>query len=165
MTKKLKLNVDNDEIKQAILNYFEGKDIKITNSENPDLTVFFGDIEDNSLKANTINIHPSLLPAFPTNDAIKESYLSGVKVSGITIHYVEPDNFYGRIIAQYPVLIGNNTHFDEFEKEIIKLCAKFAPQVIDTVINDKVFDFSQLYQPSSPCQKQGGCRGCKGCHN
>jgi phosphoribosylglycinamide formyltransferase-1 len=164
MTKKLNLNVNNDEIKQSILNYFKDKDVEVTDAQDCDLTVLFA-AENNNAQANTINIHPALLPAFATDEAIKDSFLSGIKVSGITVHYVEPNNFYGRIIAQYPVLIGNDTHFDEFKKEIIKLCAKFTPQVIDTVLNDKVFDFSQLYQPSSPCQKQGGCSGCKGCHN
>jgi phosphoribosylglycinamide formyltransferase-1 len=163
MTKKLKLNINNDEIQKAITNYFLNKDVELVNDDIADLTVTFND-EKVPAKGTVINIHPSLLPAFATKNSIKDSFLYGVKVSGITIHCVEKENFYGRIITQYPVLIGNDTHFDEFEKEIIKLCAKIAPQIIETILNDKVFDFLQLYQ-SSPCQKQGGCSGCKGCKN
>ena len=109
---------------------------------------------------NTINLHPSLLPSFKGKDAIKESYLAGVKVSGITIHRVEPDNFYGKIIAQVPILIGNDTHFDEFETEIINIASKIFPKVIETVLEGKVFDFSDLFK-SSGCG--GNCSSCGGC--
>jgi phosphoribosylglycinamide formyltransferase-1 len=163
MTKKLKLNINNNTIEKAIIKYFRDKDVKVVNEGLADLTVTFCG-NDIATDENIINIHPSLLPAFATKEAIKDSFLYGVKVSGISIHYIEKGNFYGRIIAQYPILIGNNTHFDEYENEIIKLCAKISPQIIETVLNDKVFDFSQLYQ-TSPCQKQGGCTSCHGCHN
>lgn len=102
-----------------------------------------------------VNIHPSLLPSFNGRDAIQRAYISGVKVSGITIHYLENGPDHGKIIAQYPVLIGNSTHFDEFEKEIHNLENLLYPIVIDKIIKDEVFDFSDLI---------GGCGGCRGCH-
>ena len=47
-----------------------------------------------------INIHPSLLPAFKGKDAIKQAFDYGVKVFGVTIHYVDMSLDGGKIIAQ-----------------------------------------------------------------
>lgn len=47
-----------------------------------------------------INIHPSLLPAFKGAHAVEQAVEYGVKVYGITIHYVNSDLDGGRIIAQ-----------------------------------------------------------------
>jgi len=112
-----------------------------------------------------INIHPSLLPAFKGKDAIKRAFLAGIKVSGVTVHHVEERVDSGKIIAQYPVLIGNLTHFDEFEKEIHQIEHILYPIVIEKILNDEVFDFSDLI---GGCNKggcsSGGCGGCGGCH-
>lgn len=106
-----------------------------------------------------INIHPSLLPAFKGKDAIKHAFLAGVKVSGITIHWVEKQIDSGKIIAQYPVFIDNLMRFDELEEEIHCIEHKLYPVVIEKVLEDKVFDFQDLMK--SGCSKDKGCGGCK----
>ncbi len=110
-----------------------------------------------------LNIHPSLLPSFMKEDAITKSYLSGIKVSGVTIHKVEKDNFYGKILAQYPVLIGLETHLEEFTDDLEKVGARLYPPVIEAIINDTVFDFQDLFK--NPCNHaNGGCSGnCSSC--
>src|SRR5699024_7651303 len=52
-----------------------------------------------------INIHPSLLPSFPGKDTIEQALEAGVKVSGVTIHYVDEGIDTGPIIAQEPVTV------------------------------------------------------------
>jgi len=51
-------------------------------------------------KNKIINIHPSLLPAFPGANAYRQAYERGVKVVGVTAHFVTPDLDEGPIIAQ-----------------------------------------------------------------
>lgn len=50
-----------------------------------------------------INIHPSLLPAFPGLDAQKQAFDAGVKVTGCTVHYVDELLDHGTVILQREV--------------------------------------------------------------
>lgn len=50
-----------------------------------------------------INIHPALLPAFPGAHAIEDSFRYGIKVFGVTIHYVDHTLDGGKIISQVAV--------------------------------------------------------------
>ena len=50
-----------------------------------------------------INIHPSLLPSFPGKDAIGQAMEHGVKVTGVTVHYVDAGMDTGKIISQAAV--------------------------------------------------------------
>jgi phosphoribosylglycinamide formyltransferase-1 len=52
-----------------------------------------------------INIHPSLLPAFPGVDAAKQALAYGVKISGCTVHFVDRGVDSGKIIAQRAVTV------------------------------------------------------------
>ena len=56
-----------------------------------------------------LNIHPSLLPAFPGLDAQKQALEHGVKISGCTVHFVDEQLDHGPIILQgaVPVLDGD----------------------------------------------------------
>ena len=59
-----------------------------------------------------LNIHPSLLPAFPGMDAQKQALEYGVKVSGCTVHFVDEHLDHGAIILQktVPVLESDDVH-------------------------------------------------------
>ncbi len=59
-----------------------------------------------------LNIHPSLLPAFPGLDAQKQAFDYGVKVSGCTVHFVDENLDHGAIIVQktVPVLPDDDEH-------------------------------------------------------
>ena len=59
-----------------------------------------------------LNIHPSLLPAFPGLEAQKQAFDYGVKVSGCTVHFVDENLDHGAIIVQkvVPVLDTDDDH-------------------------------------------------------
>lgn len=50
-----------------------------------------------------LNIHPSLLPAFPGMRAVEAALHHGVKTTGVTVHFVDERVDHGPIIAQVPV--------------------------------------------------------------
>jgi phosphoribosylglycinamide formyltransferase-1 len=59
-----------------------------------------------------LNIHPSLLPAFPGLEAQEQAFAYGVRVSGCTVHFVDEELDHGPIIVQktVPVLDGDDEH-------------------------------------------------------
>jgi formyltetrahydrofolate deformylase len=59
-------------------------------------------------KNKIINIHPSLLPAFPGANAYRQAYERGVKVVGVTAHFVTPNLDEGPIIAQEVLRLRSN---------------------------------------------------------
>ena len=52
-----------------------------------------------------LNIHPSLLPAFPGLEAQEQAFAYGVRVSGCTVHFVDEELDHGAIVVQKPVPI------------------------------------------------------------
>jgi phosphoribosylglycinamide formyltransferase-1 len=65
-----------------------------------------------SFPQRILNIHPSLLPAFPGLDAQQQAFDYGVKVAGCTVHFVDEQLDHGVIIMQktVPVLDGDDAH-------------------------------------------------------
>jgi len=59
-----------------------------------------------------LNIHPSLLPAFPGLEAQEQAFAYGVKISGCTVHLVDEELDHGAIIVQkaVPVLDSDDEH-------------------------------------------------------
>lgn len=79
-----------------------------------------------------INIHPSLLPAFKGAHAIRDAFDYGVKVYGVTIHFVDESLDGGRIIAQsaFPY---EGDDIDDLETRIHAVEHKLYPQTINKV--------------------------------
>ncbi|MFC3885431.1 phosphoribosylglycinamide formyltransferase [Bacillus songklensis] len=69
-------------------------------------------------KGKIVNIHPSLLPSFPGKDAIGQAVKAGVKVTGVTIHYVDAGMDTGPIIAQQAIEIGKGYTRETIEQRI-----------------------------------------------
>jgi phosphoribosylglycinamide formyltransferase-1 len=59
-------------------------------------------------RGRVVNIHPSLLPAFPGTGAQAAALAHGVRVSGCTVHYVDEDLDAGPIILQRPVEVRDD---------------------------------------------------------
>ncbi len=65
-----------------------------------------------------LNIHPSLLPAFPGLDAIRRAWEHGVWVTGCTVHLVTPEIDAGPIIAQAAVEVREDDTFESLEARV-----------------------------------------------
>lgn len=69
-------------------------------------------------KGRIVNIHPSLLPAFPGVDSIRRAFEYGVSVTGVTVHLVDEMVDHGRIISQEPVRILPGESLESLEERI-----------------------------------------------
>jgi len=65
-----------------------------------------------------VNVHPALLPSFPGLDAVGQALDHGVKVTGVTVHFVDEGVDSGPIILQRPVPVPPSRDRDELEDAI-----------------------------------------------
>ena len=81
-----------------------------------------------------INIHPSLLPSFKGLDAIGQAFDAGVKITGVTIHYVDEGMDTGRIIAQAAVKVADTDGRDDLQRAIQAVEHQLYPATIQSLL-------------------------------
>lgn len=77
-----------------------------------------------------INIHPSLLPAFPGKDAQRQALEHGVKIAGCTVHLVDEGTDTGPILAQAAVPVLPDDDEDRLSDRIIAEELRLLPEVV-----------------------------------
>lgn len=77
-----------------------------------------------------INIHPSLLPAFPGVNAIGQALDYGVKLSGVTVHFVDGGMDTGPIIAQRVIEMAEHETAESFAQAVHAIERELYPQVV-----------------------------------
>lgn len=65
-----------------------------------------------------LNIHPSLLPSFPGTDAVAKALDQGVKVTGVTVHFVDEKVDHGPVIAQRAVSVESDDTVESLHARI-----------------------------------------------
>ena len=85
-----------------------------------------------------LNIHPSLLPAFPGLHAQRQALAYGVKVSGCTVHFVDDQLDGGPIILQeaVPVLPGDTE--DDLAERILEAEHRIYPEAVRLLVSGKI---------------------------
>ena len=83
-----------------------------------------------------INIHPALLPSFKGAHGIKDAYEYGVKIMGVTIHYVNKEVDGGKIIAQDCFHLNGET-LEEAEEKIHAIEHKLFPATLKKLLEEK----------------------------
>ena len=103
-----------------------------------------------------LNIHPSLLPAFPGMEAQKQALEYGVKVSGCTVHFVDEHLDHGPIILQktVPVLDGDDAH--SLSARILKQEHKAYSEAIALVLSGEV-EVQDRKVMRKPARAEGRC--------
>lgn len=80
-----------------------------------------------------INIHPSLLPAFPGVDAQKQAFESGVRITGCTVHLVDAGTDTGPILAQAAVPVLDGDDRDKLAARILEQEHAILPRVLQWI--------------------------------
>ena len=81
-----------------------------------------------------LNIHPSLLPAFPGEHAVRQAVEHGVKVSGATVHFVTSDLDDGPIIVQEAVPVVDDDDEHTLAARILAVEHRLYPDAIGRVL-------------------------------
>jgi phosphoribosylglycinamide formyltransferase 1 len=88
-----------------------------------------------------LNIHPSLLPAFPGLDAQRQALEHGVKVTGCTVHFVDETLDGGPIIAQRTVPVLGGDTVETLSARILEQEHKLYPEAVASVLGTGLQDF------------------------
>jgi len=115
---------------------YDSKIIEMLEEEKIDLVVLAGYMLLLSqefvrkFKNKILNIHPALLPSFKGTHGIKDAYRYGVKVTGVTVHFVDEDLDSGLIILQEALPIDPDDSMEELEEKIHKVEHKIYPEAV-----------------------------------
>jgi phosphoribosylglycinamide formyltransferase 1 len=85
-----------------------------------------------------INVHPALLPSFPGLDAIGQALRHGVKVTGVTVHFVDEGVDSGPIILQRAIEVPYTRDPEELEDEIHRTEHELLPDAIRLIAAGRV---------------------------
>jgi len=89
-------------------------------------------------KNRIINIHPSLLPSFRGACGIKDAFDYGVKVTGVTVHFVDDKMDHGPIIRQREIRVAEKDTLESLEEKIHKVEHKLYPEAVGLFIRRKL---------------------------
>jgi phosphoribosylglycinamide formyltransferase-1 len=85
--------------------------------------------------APVLNVHPSLLPAFPGVDAQRQAWEYGVKVSGATVHFVSEGLDAGPVVAQEAVPVREDDTVESLAARILEAEHRIFPAAVCRVLD------------------------------
>ena len=91
-----------------------------------------------AFRLRIINIHPSLLPAFPGLDAQQQAVDSGARESGCTVHFVDEGVDTGPAILQAKVMVDEGETAESLAKKILAHEHRIYPIVIQALMEDRI---------------------------
>lgn len=89
-------------------------------------------------KGSIMNVHPALLPSFKGTHGIKDAFDYGVKVTGVTVHFVEKDLDAGPVIMQEEVRVEEDDTLDSLEEKIHAVEHKLYPEAVRLFVDGKL---------------------------
>lgn len=101
-----------------------------------------------AFRGRILNIHPSLLPAFPGLDAQRQALAHGVKVSGCTVHFVDETLDGGPIIAQRRVPVMEGDTGETLSARILEQEHQLYPEAVASVLRERNRQDLQDFQDS-----------------
>jgi phosphoribosylglycinamide formyltransferase-1 len=85
-----------------------------------------------------LNVHPSLLPAFPGVGAIERAVEHGVQVTGVTVHYVDEHLDNGPIVFQEALELSYPARIDEIEQRVHAVEHRLLPSAVRLIAAGRV---------------------------
>jgi len=123
---------------------FDQKMIEVLDKYNCELIVLVGYMRFVSemfikhFRGNIMNIHPALLPAFKGMHAHEDALAYGVKISGVTVHFIDAHEDHGPIIIQKCVPVYDTDTKDTLGTRILEWEHKAFPKAIELFCDKKL---------------------------
>jgi phosphoribosylglycinamide formyltransferase-1 len=84
--------------------------------------------------ARVLNLHPSLLPAFPGAHAIEDAYAAGVAETGVTVHLVDEVLDGGPVVAQSSLPVNYDENSEGLRTRLHEVEHRLLPAVVEDVV-------------------------------
>lgn len=97
-----------------------------------------GPAAPHALPNRIVNIHPSLLPSFPGRNAVAQALRAGVKITGVTVHFVDEYVDHGPIIAQQAVPVLADDDVESLHARIQTEEHQLYPRVVDALVHGRL---------------------------
>ena len=89
-------------------------------------------------RGRLVNIHPSLLPAFPGGHAIRDAVQAKASQTGVTVHFVDEGTDTGPIIAQEALAVRPDDTEDSLAERIHAVEHRLYPSVVDALVRGRI---------------------------
>ena len=89
-------------------------------------------------RGRVVNVHPSLLPSFPGVRAIEQAREYGVKVTGVTVHFVDEGVDSGPIVLQEALDLTYSRDVEEIEARIHEIEHRLLPRAVKLIADGRV---------------------------
>lgn len=89
-------------------------------------------------EGKAINLHPSLLPAFPGRDAIGAALEAGVRQTGVSVHYIDAGVDTGPLIAQRVVEVRSDDTRQSLTERIQRVERQLLPEVVGQLARELI---------------------------
>jgi phosphoribosylglycinamide formyltransferase 1 len=89
-------------------------------------------------RSRIVNVHPSLLPAFPGVGAVEQAVEHGVRVTGVTVHFVDEHLDNGPIVFQEPLELSYPARIAQIEERVHALEHRLLPRAVELIAAGRV---------------------------
>jgi phosphoribosylglycinamide formyltransferase-1 len=85
-----------------------------------------------------LNVHPALLPSFPGTQGVADALAYRVKITGVTVHFVDEGVDSGPIVAQEAVAVRDEDDWDSLEPRIHEVEHRLLPRAVRALLEGRI---------------------------
>lgn len=85
-----------------------------------------------------LNVHPALLPAFPGTTSVADALAWGVKVTGVTVHFVDEEVDHGPVVSQEAIAVSPDDDWDSLEARVHEVEHRLFPAAVRALVEDRI---------------------------
>jgi phosphoribosylglycinamide formyltransferase-1 len=85
-----------------------------------------------------LNVHPALLPAFPGANSVADALAWGVKVTGVTVHFVDEEVDHGPIVFQEAIAVLPGDDWDSLEARVHEVEHRLFPAAVRALVEGRI---------------------------
>lgn len=85
-----------------------------------------------------LNVHPALLPAFPGTSSVADALAWGVKVTGVTVHFVDEQVDHGPIVFQEAIPVLPDDDWDTLEARVHEVEHRLFPAAVRALVEGRI---------------------------